>query len=81
MQHLTEKERERNKTRSLRDVRREKQPNHISNLYLLLLPPNYRAACGQVAEDRAGKATPAALVSCLLSRNSISLADIIKTVD
>lgn len=45
------------KTRSLRDMRREKQANHISNLCLLLLVPNYRVVWGQVAEDSACKTT------------------------
>lgn len=45
------------KTRSLRDMRRKKQANHISNLYLLLLAPNYRAVWDQVAEDSTCKVT------------------------
>lgn len=35
----SDREREGEEKRGLRDVRREKQANHISNLYLLLFPP------------------------------------------
>lgn len=77
----SDREREGEEKQGLWDVRREKQANHISNLYLLLLPPNYRVVCGQVAEDGAWKATDVAFLSWLLSRNSISLTGIIKALD